>query len=298
VSSRYLDVARKVISARGRPLTAHEILRDAIRYGLMPKDLAGETMHKTLQARITEDLVTRRGNSEFYRTGPGVYFLRELSDDSTLSANVINEIVSFGRSRPLTRGRVLHYSPICRGNSIDFEDPEHLIDTITRTGKYSYLEHMPPDDIRVGTFSIIRNEDRIFTFTVGKHSSFSELIGKKSVGLRRYIDEFDRDLFSADDFGVDMSAAREVLRNLTARSGHPLRDERDLRTRLRPERCAIDYATGEAWFIMQVDSNHLLPSPIQTLRRLDVTKPCWLLATDPEIGSLERLSIEVISSAV
>ncbi|MDZ4086946.1 MAG: winged helix-turn-helix domain-containing protein [Tabrizicola sp.] len=296
MSSRYLEVARKVISVRGRPLTAQEILHDAARYGLMPADLSGETMHKTLQARITEDISEHRDHSAFYRTGPGIYFLRELSDDPTLSPDVRREFSSPGRTRPPSQGRVLHYLPAMPSHGLESTSAAELVKLLKKSGRYSSMDQLPEGAIRIGTFSIIRQKDAYFTYSLGKHSPFSEDIGKFSIGLRRYIDEFDRDLFSADDFGIDMSAAREVLRNLSEKGTSTIRDERFLRSMLRPQRCIIDHSFGDAWFILEIEAKGDISPLSQPIRRLDITKPKWQPTTQIDLTELDRVSRGYLST--
>ena len=87
----YLEAAQAVLRARGKPLSAREILYDAKKYGFLAPHLHGATMHKTLHARLSEDILKPRFRSIFYRTSPGVFFLRELSNDPNVSSRIRNE---------------------------------------------------------------------------------------------------------------------------------------------------------------------------------------------------------------
>jgi len=62
-----------------------QILRAAYDLQIVPRDLYGKTQHKTLQARIAEDILRNRGRSEFVRTERGRFFLRSLLADASMS---------------------------------------------------------------------------------------------------------------------------------------------------------------------------------------------------------------------
>lgn len=70
------------MAASGTPMRPRDILRVAYLNRLVPSHLHGATQHKTLHARLSEDVSTYREASRFYRTGPGVFFLRRLRNDA------------------------------------------------------------------------------------------------------------------------------------------------------------------------------------------------------------------------
>lgn len=65
-------------------MTAREILKTAYARGYVSRHLHGATQHKTLGARLSEDILERGERSQFYRASPGRFFLAELIDDLTL----------------------------------------------------------------------------------------------------------------------------------------------------------------------------------------------------------------------
>ena len=83
------------------------ILALAYRGGLVPVQLHGRTQHKTLQARISEDIVLRRDHSAFFRTAPGRFFLREFLADSSVPQEWRQPISTRRRFRELLRGPAL-----------------------------------------------------------------------------------------------------------------------------------------------------------------------------------------------
>jgi HB1, ASXL, restriction endonuclease HTH domain len=79
----YLQIAESILKIERRPLSARAILAAAYRHGLVPMHLHGNTQHKTLGARISEDIITLHDDSLFFRTAPGRFFLREFLTDVT-----------------------------------------------------------------------------------------------------------------------------------------------------------------------------------------------------------------------
>jgi HB1, ASXL, restriction endonuclease HTH domain len=80
----YLQIAESILKIERRPLSARAILAAAYRHGLVPTHLHGNTQHKTLGARISEDIITLHDESLFFRTAPGRFFLREFLTDVAL----------------------------------------------------------------------------------------------------------------------------------------------------------------------------------------------------------------------
>jgi hypothetical protein len=77
----YLDIAEAVLRAARRPLTPRAIMATAFQSGIVPHHLFGKFQHKTLHARLSEDILHRKLESRFYRTDPGLFFLSDLRSD-------------------------------------------------------------------------------------------------------------------------------------------------------------------------------------------------------------------------
>src|ERR1700693_1080197 len=73
----------------------------------VPPHLHGKSQHKTLQARMSEDIITRRDHSLFFRTAPGRFFLREFLTDSSLPEEFRRPSPTRRRVRELQRGPAL-----------------------------------------------------------------------------------------------------------------------------------------------------------------------------------------------
>jgi HB1, ASXL, restriction endonuclease HTH domain len=90
-----------VLRTARQPLSPREILRRAYAGGSAPARLYGKTQHKTLQARLSEDILTMRERSAFFRTAPGRFFLREFLADQTIPEQFRQPIVARRRKRQL-----------------------------------------------------------------------------------------------------------------------------------------------------------------------------------------------------
>ena len=64
----YLNIAEAMLRDARRPLTAMEILELAYTSEIVPSQLHGKTQHKTMGARLSEDILLRRERSTFFRT--------------------------------------------------------------------------------------------------------------------------------------------------------------------------------------------------------------------------------------
>src|SRR6266576_3935001 len=106
----YLEIAKKVLLEARQPLSARQILKTAYQLQLVAPDLYGRTQHKTLQARLATDILHRRSRSEFYRTGPGRFFLRAMQTDRTIPVRYRREYTAPLRAAQLGRFDVLTIS--------------------------------------------------------------------------------------------------------------------------------------------------------------------------------------------
>jgi hypothetical protein len=90
-------------------MTAREILKRGLALGKVPERLYGKTQHKTLQARISEDILLRRERSTFFRTKPGVFFLRQFITDTSIPEKYRVPIIARRRQRELAVRQALAF---------------------------------------------------------------------------------------------------------------------------------------------------------------------------------------------
>lgn len=270
MSDSYLDIAEDILRSRGRPLTAQEILENAIRYGLTLPN-RGRTMHKTLQARITEDLLQKRNRSRFVRVSRGLYSLRSLIDSQERPTRV--NLAGSHRIRDLPKDRILSV-PRPLAEAIFHKEafaPLHKLYEIDL--KYAYIGSN--DLLPVALLIIVRCGDQFFVHKVGSFSFYRFIVGDPSPGLRSYVDEFDHDLFSTESYGLPHSAAREIGRVLqlpySILASIQLPESRILN--FLPIHLDVDQERVVIPTLIDIPYAHDRPKPY---RRLDIKDPHWI----------------------
>src|SRR5262249_45937994 len=78
----YLWAAEVVLRKHKRPLRATEIASYAQEQGLFSGKMHSRTPQKSMQARLSLDILNRGEHSIFVRTGRGMFYLREFLADS------------------------------------------------------------------------------------------------------------------------------------------------------------------------------------------------------------------------
>jgi hypothetical protein len=207
--SRYLVLAERMISARGIPLTGSQIIDFANDYQMLPYQ-SYDTVVKTLQARIAEDIARNRNRSRFIRTGIGTYFLRSLVGKPTIYGEVRWSAHRAPREKPEHPHRILTIPRGSIGRShfrLGWEEATKILEK----GKYDYQSEVGKEYVPVVTAVALNWRKEFFTFKVGIHTHFEDISGKRSVLVRKFLDEFDLDLFETDGTGATSSTARAAL---------------------------------------------------------------------------------------
>jgi HB1, ASXL, restriction endonuclease HTH domain len=209
----YLNIAEAVLVRARRPLSPREILRQAYNDELVPSHLFGKTQHKTLGARLSEDILLRRDRSAFFRTNPGYFFLRKFLADASLPERYRTPIVARRRERELERGAALCFSPedISDASATDFTISVKFVLKLLRSNRFNYAggKDRTPEEIIVWSFVVIVRNTKILTYRIGRYrdgrDSFTQ---KRSIGFFRPICETDRTLFDLKDHGIVSSGVR------------------------------------------------------------------------------------------
>lgn len=288
MSDSYLFIAKQVLEARGRPLTAQQILEDAVKHRLLPEHLSGKTMAKTLQARIAEDVYANRSRSIFYRTRLGTYFLRAYSKDMTIPDTIRREYKPSGRVQPPPGCRILCFEDSKRLVDKYLVNPRTALDLLISENSYHFFQDAPYTALKVLTFTVVCKDRSILTHTVGKHSHHRALIGKYTIGFRRYIDEFDIDLFDQNELGAMRNSVREISRHFLA-LGDGIDD------RIIAKQCTFLGAVAEPnlstlSLVIQADLRGLEHMFQGFARRLDVNRLRWVERSEVNEHSMDVLS--------
>lgn len=204
----YLKVAETVLRATRRPLSSKAILKAARQSDLLPYRLYGATQHKTLQARISTDILEYRNRSSFFRTAPGKFFLREFLEDKSIPPEFRKEVFARRRTRDLIRGPIL----VSKIDSLKsrFRDSKYLApeDFIKTDEPDSLFYHHDPrkrceDIAAIWVFSVVRRGSHILSFRCGNYRDYRDSFSqKRSIGFSSVVSEHCRDLFNFREFGI------------------------------------------------------------------------------------------------
>ena len=205
--SSYLDIAQKVLEKRRVPMGPHAILKDAYLLEFMPSHLHGNTQHKTLQARLSEDILHMKDRSRFVRTEPGKFFLRSLLSDETIPAEFRTTIKARRRKRELTPDPVLC---IARESINKFTSGVKLkvptlFDDLRKSGELSFFEvnETPADYVAIWSFAVFCRQDEVLTYRVGRYRADDDQVGtKRTLGFTSLVTECQQTLFNQGSLGI------------------------------------------------------------------------------------------------
>ncbi len=209
--SSYLQIAEQVLRIARRPMSARSILRQAYSLDIAPYHLYGKTQHKTLQARLSEDILQRREHSLFFRTRPGQFFLREFLTDASIPAEYRQPIVARRRTRDLFIGPALsvsyHYAARLL-QSGRFADAD-AVEKIASSGCYKYIDPKRRDDedVLLWAVSALTRPGKILSYRAGRYRDDRDHFAhKRSIAFSTLVSEMNHTLFDTHQLGVPDSA--------------------------------------------------------------------------------------------
>jgi HB1, ASXL, restriction endonuclease HTH domain len=223
----YLDIALTVLRATRRPLSARAILASAYKRGLVPPRLYGKTQHKTLQARISEDIVLLKERSAFFRSEPGRFFLREFLADTSLPEEFRRPIPTRRRIRELRPSPALTigqpYLEAVAGTNAAIE-PKIVCRLLqSDRSKYEDVRRKLPNSVFVRSFVCVRRSVEVLTYRLGRYRDDRDsFLSKRSIGFSTLV-HIDHDtLFTNQDRGVVDAGIRATLVDLDIPDVEPL----------------------------------------------------------------------------
>lgn len=202
-----MEIAEQVLSYRKRPMGPHAILKDAYLLDLMPSHLHGETQHKTLQARLSEDILQFKERSRFIRTEPGKFFLNAFVNDETLPLEYRTPIKARRRKRELTPDPVLCVAKSSLQKLTLGVHRKHcsIFDDLRETGELAYfkVKDTPSNYIPIWCFVIFVRDDDVLSYQVGRYRAHDDELGaKRTVGFTSLVTEDQQTLFNHQDLGL------------------------------------------------------------------------------------------------
>lgn len=215
----YLQLAETVLRTARRPMGAKAILDLAYRAGVVPKHLHGKTQQKTLQARLSEEILHHRETSPFYRTEPGQFFLTEFLDADDIPAEWKTPFPARRRTRDLTRDNTLG---VKRSFLERWRRTLADVDDFFRAAEAEEaMAYMHPDEMHdrgysaTWTFAMVVKDDCTLAYRVGRYRDDRDTFAKRRcIGFPGPLTVEDLTLFSHDRLGAEDSAASVLIQDL------------------------------------------------------------------------------------
>ena len=215
----YLQIAQTVLRTARRPMGAKAILDIAYQAGVVPAHLYGQTQQKTLQARLSEDILHHRETSPFYRTEPGQFFLTEFLEDDTIPSEWKTPFPARRRTRDLTRDNTLavkrSFLAAWRQHRSDADAFFTAADT---AGALSYMHPSEMEErgyCSTWTFSMVVRENCTLAYRVGRYRDDRDTYAKRRcIGFPGALNVADANLFSRDPLGAEDCAIAVLVQDL------------------------------------------------------------------------------------
>lgn len=186
---------------------AKAILDAAYRAGVVPQHLHGRTQQKTLQARLSEDILNHRERSAFYRTEPGQFALTEFINDPEFPAKWKTPFPARRRTRDLKRTDSLAVKAKLARALVD--QSISIAEFIERVEEPGALASMHPEEMEkqgycaIWTFSLVQKNDCILSYRVGRYRDDRDTFAnRRSIGFPGALAADDVSFFSDDRLGV------------------------------------------------------------------------------------------------
>jgi hypothetical protein len=200
-------------------MKAREILQFAYLSEIMPSRLHGKAQHKTLQARIAEDIVALRERSRFFRTAPGRFFLREFLTDKAIPEQWRQPIATRRRFRDIYRGPALAIKAnflstvAADGHKITAQSFFSALDTKA----YRFVEPkcIQADEVLVRAFVCVHHDNQMLTYRVGRYRDDRDaFMQKRSIGFSSLVKDEEQTLFNLGSLGILDSGLTATLYDL------------------------------------------------------------------------------------
>jgi hypothetical protein len=194
------------------------MLKIAYSSEIVPPELHGKTQHKTLGARLSEDILLRRERSSFFRTEPGHFFLREFLTDTSVPERYRIPLIARRRARELHRGMAMAFPHRAlkhlNGSAVT---PDAMLPLLQSSDLHYTpdVHHRGLDDIVVWSFVMVTRDECVLTYRHGRYREGRDaFLKRRSVGFFTPVVDQDWDLFDKDDHGIVSSGLKAVVVDL------------------------------------------------------------------------------------
>jgi predicted NUDIX family phosphoesterase len=229
-SQTYLRVAETVLSKALSPLKAREIVDRGIDQGLFGDHVMSRTPEKSMQARLSIDILTRGPQSLFARTSKGRFTVRAklasatlVPDSATDSDGPATEYLAERRVLRTPKEEVLcvkesSFSELLTFQGVD-TDPGEILTQLLQPNNIEYVARSEAetrnDAKQFITYVLIQCGQRLLFFKRSYLSRAAEFLrGSKCVGFGGHVSAADIDILSHSDHGLSFCARRELSEEL------------------------------------------------------------------------------------
>lgn len=220
-----MQLAKRVIRSAKRPMSPRMILLEAYRAGIVPSSLYGKTQHKTLQARLSEDIVRLRDRSQFFRTAPGRFFLTEFLEDATVPEELRQPFPARRRFRELSRGPALGIAANSLHNVGNKKKPittQKILDLLRHgSGCSSEPRVNSSNCVFIRSFVCVFRDNELLSYRLGRYRDDRDsFMSKRSIGFSSLVQIEEQTLFNIQDFGITDSGVRATVVDLDIPANH------------------------------------------------------------------------------
>lgn len=277
--SSYLEIAEQVLSEAREPLTPRQIMAWAYARHLVPHHLHGRTQHKTIQARISEDILSKREESAFFRPRPGQFFLRKFLQDASLPEEFRTPIAARRRTRDLLSSPALAISSRALSNSLagrEFvEAPELYRSTPFDAWTYVDPKNVPNDTVLVWSAAVVVKENSVLAYRTGRYRDDRDTFAnKQTISFVSLVSDSALSLFSPHDLGIQESALRAAVTDLDIPLRTTEEDSLQIESRLKFFAKGSDFSFEKAIIAMVLISCPKWFEPVR--RRLSLNDLRWI----------------------
>ena len=213
-TANLLDAVEAALRKIGRPATSGEIANTIKSTASLRGHLNGATPNKTIQARVSTDIVANHEDSRFYRFAPSTFALRDLSQHYAPTYRRI--YVGFDRRRQLDHTPILNVTRSSIPSFLDhgYFSEEHFPLRLLAHLQLFWLDpklQIDSDLVEVCLFILLTNEGHVLTYEPSdfdlRHSTVVDTV---SIGLNGRFRQDDRNLFDSTHVGFSFAVEREV----------------------------------------------------------------------------------------
>lgn len=237
----YLRVAETVLADALTPLKAREIVDRGIERGLFGDHVLRRTPEKSMQARLSMDILNLRGDSRFVRTGRGRFTLRsslgvnasETDPHQTAAGPHAAEYIAERRVLRTPSEQILCVPENFFDTTLTFQgidaDTTPILAELLNDRHIQYVPRSEAesrnDAKQFVTYVLVQCNQRLLFFKRSYLSRAAEFLrGSKCVGFGGHVSAADIDILSRADRGLSACARRELAEELhlaSARSEPP-----------------------------------------------------------------------------